>query len=196
MSDSYGASAAQIGLSPSVEPVPVSPAVAASIPSAAWLIEMTHNDAPVPRYWNHSKFKAGWVWDANEAMRFCREQDARDFLDGLAMPLQGKPVEHLFLGMRDPIVVARECFLNFIADARRFDEEIDGDETGMSITYFIESEGGSFGELVEALGIKTLWQETAGDAVLRWIGQPAQAIEARSDATGTGAAEGESAVTK
>ena len=66
--------------------------------TAAWLIEMIHNDAPIPRYWNHSKFKGGWVWDANEAMRFCREQDARDFLDGLSMPLQGKPVEHVFIG--------------------------------------------------------------------------------------------------
>lgn len=63
----------------------------------AWLIEMVNNDAPTPRYWNPSKFKKGWVWDANEATRFCREQDARDFLDGQQMSLGGRPVEHVFL---------------------------------------------------------------------------------------------------
>lgn len=67
-----------------------------------WLIEMIHNDAPLPRWWNGSKFKAGWVWDANEAIRFCREQDARDFLDGNAMPIGGKPVEHVFMVMETP----------------------------------------------------------------------------------------------
>lgn len=61
-----------------------------------WLIEMANNDAPMPRYWNPSKFKKGWVWDANEAIRFCREQDARDFLDGQRL-LSGKPVEHVFI---------------------------------------------------------------------------------------------------
>jgi len=59
-----------------------------------WLIEMVHNDGTVPRYWNHSKHKGGWIYDANEAMQFAREQDARDFLDGLHCPLQGKPTEH------------------------------------------------------------------------------------------------------
>lgn len=68
----------------------------------AWLIEMVNNDAPTPRYWNPSKFKKGWVWDANEAIRFCREQDARDFLDGQSMALPGKPVEHVFLAALSP----------------------------------------------------------------------------------------------
>jgi len=62
-----------------------------------WLIEMIHNDAPIPRYWNGSKYKGAWVWDAADAIRFCREQDARDFLDGKQIPIQGKPVEHMFL---------------------------------------------------------------------------------------------------
>ncbi len=62
----------------------------------AWLIEMVNNDAPMPRYWNPSRFKAGWVWDANEAIRFCRKQDAQDYLDGTAL-LSGNPVEHEFI---------------------------------------------------------------------------------------------------
>jgi hypothetical protein len=62
----------------------------------AWLIEMVHNSAPVPRWWNPSRFKDGWVWNANEAVRFCREQDAKDFLDGSDF-LQGRPTEHVFL---------------------------------------------------------------------------------------------------
>lgn len=63
-----------------------------------WLIEMLHNDAPMPRYWNPSRHKKGWVWDANDAIRFVRQQDAQDYLDGEQCRLSGKTVEHVFLG--------------------------------------------------------------------------------------------------
>lgn len=71
-----------------------------------WLIEMVQNGAPLPRWWNPSKFKSpGWVWDANQALRFPREQDAQDFLNGHAFPIGGKPVEHVFL--RNPAALSR-----------------------------------------------------------------------------------------
>lgn len=66
--------------------------------SSAWLIEMNQNTAPIPRYWNPAPNK-GWVWNANEAIRFSRECDARDYLDGQSMPLGGKPTEHKFIPM-------------------------------------------------------------------------------------------------
>ena len=59
----------------------------------AWLVEMIHNDAPTPRWWNPNK---GWVWDANEATRFCRKQDAEDAIAGDKW-LQGRATEHVFL---------------------------------------------------------------------------------------------------
>lgn len=58
-----------------------------------WLIEMLHNDAPMPRWWNPSK---GWTWDANEATRFCREQDAKDCIAGTKF-LSAKATEHVFV---------------------------------------------------------------------------------------------------
>lgn len=61
----------------------------------AWLIEMLHNDAPIPRYWNPAPNK-GWVWDVNKAIRFCRQQDAEDYLANPSL-IQGKAVEHKWL---------------------------------------------------------------------------------------------------
>ena len=66
----------------------------------AWLIEMIHNDAPSPRYWNPAPNK-GWVWDHNEAIRFAREQDARNYLAG-SRCLGGKPVEHVWTTLTEP----------------------------------------------------------------------------------------------
>lgn len=63
-----------------------------------WLIEMIHNDAPIPRWWNPAPNK-GWVWDANDAIRFAREQDARDYLDGQRLKIGGRPTEHKFLAL-------------------------------------------------------------------------------------------------
>lgn len=58
----------------------------------AWLIEMLHNDAPVPRWWHP---RDGWVWDANRAMRFAREIDAADFAQCM-YGAGGKPTEHVW----------------------------------------------------------------------------------------------------
>lgn len=60
-----------------------------------WLIEMNHNTAPIPRYWNPAPDK-GWMWDANEAIRFSRKQDAQDYLAG-HRGLSGKAVEHKWI---------------------------------------------------------------------------------------------------
>lgn len=61
-----------------------------------WLVEMVHNDAPVPRYWHCVD---GFVWDALKATRFNREQDVHDFLKGQRF-LQGKPSEHSIIEER------------------------------------------------------------------------------------------------
>lgn len=56
-----------------------------------WLIEMAHNDAPVPRWWHPQK---GWVWDASEALRFARKSDAEDFAKSSLHGAGGKATEH------------------------------------------------------------------------------------------------------
>ena len=39
-----------------------------------WLIENMDLGGPTPRWWHD---QSGWVWDANDAMQFCRRQDCR-----------------------------------------------------------------------------------------------------------------------
>lgn len=62
--------------------------------SVAWLIEWLHNDAPVPRYWHPVN---GWVWRADEAIRFCRRDDAQACIDAEKW-MAGTPTEHVFIG--------------------------------------------------------------------------------------------------
>lgn len=69
----------------------------------------------------------------------------------------------------EAVAMARECLLDLVADARRFDEDIDGDETGQTITYFIETGHSQLAELAEVLGIHTQWGETIGDCLRRII---------------------------
>lgn len=109
---------------------------------------------------------------------------ARDIMD-----------EHFARCHANALAVAKDCLLNMVADARRFDEDIDGDETGMTITYFIETDGGSFGELAEVLGVRSVYGETWGDAILRELrADVASAIEARRAETEGLGAQHESAV--
>jgi hypothetical protein len=71
---------------------------------------------------------------------------------------------------------AREAFLNLIADARRFDEQVDGDEVNgravVYISYVIETGHEQLKDLAEALGIKLRFAETAGDAIKRALDLP------------------------
>ncbi len=60
---------------------------------AAWLVEMVEpeeNRPPVPRWWHPEH---GWMWDANKALRFAREQDAADYIKW-QRGLNGKATEH------------------------------------------------------------------------------------------------------
>lgn len=61
---------------------------------------------------------------------------------------------------------AREAFLNFLADARDYHWEPDGDETGDHTTVHISSHWRQFEELALALGIKEPgYMETWPDAI-------------------------------
>jgi class 3 adenylate cyclase len=88
--------------------------------------------------------------------------------------------EHFARCHQEAVSLARDCLLALVADAKRFDEDIDGDETGMSVRYFIETDHHSLGELAEVLGIRAGFGETVGDALWRAIGtDPASAMSAR-----------------
>ncbi len=79
----------------------------------------------------------------------------------------------------EAVAMARECFLNMLADAKRFDEDVDGDEvngrTVMYVSYHITTDESQFRELVDALGIKVGWSESTMDALTRAIEEPAKA---------------------
>jgi hypothetical protein len=86
---------------------------------------------------------------------------------------QASEIERL-RGERD---AAREAFLNMIADAKRWDEDVDGDtdgEGGMVITcqYHLTTAHGQLEELVDALGIKRAFDEGAGEAIDRALREP------------------------
>lgn len=77
----------------------------------------------------------------------------------------------------DPIAMARECFLNMIADARRFDEQVDGDETGVSVDFFIETGESQLRELCESLGIKPKWQQSTMEAITEALDTPVKVLK-------------------
>lgn len=54
---------------------------------------------------------------------------------------------------REEKAAAREAFLDMIADARRWDEDVDGDFDGVTVTFFGEFGDYSVRELIAALGI-------------------------------------------
>jgi hypothetical protein len=71
------------------------------------------------------------------------------------------------------MTIARDCLLNLIADAKRFDEDVDGDEVnGRSVVYVdyhITTSDSQLRDLAETLGITPRWGETVGDALIRVI---------------------------
>lgn len=99
--------------------------------------------------------------------------------------------EHFQRCRDEAIWGAREAFLNMLADAKRFEEDVDGDEvngaTVVYVTYHLSTDESQFRELVEALGIRIGWHETTMDAVTRELEtSPPQGIEAGTGETGTG----------
>lgn len=76
------------------------------------------------------------------------------------------------VGREQALSEAREAFFGLIADARRWDEDVDGDidsdgRTQITITHFAEFHDSSLGELIETLGVKRRYDETARDALDR-----------------------------
>jgi hypothetical protein len=66
----------------------------------------------------------------------------------------------------------REILLNMIADAHRFDEDIDGDETGVTVNYHMTVGHSQLEELCNLAGIKTAYGETIGTALDRALSEP------------------------
>jgi hypothetical protein len=69
-------------------------AVAQTEREHGWLIEWPEDDNVPVRWWNPA---TGWVRDANNAMRFCRERDAADYIAAGHWAAGMKPTEHIFL---------------------------------------------------------------------------------------------------
>lgn len=70
------------------------------------------------------------------------------------------------------IAAIREQFFSLIADARRWDEQVDGDadEYGrpiVTVDYFAEFTHATVADFIETLGVKRAFDETAGDALSR-----------------------------
>lgn len=87
-----------------------------------------------------------------------------------------KPATPVAPGTDYLLSMARECFLNMLAEARRWDVDYDGDEVNgravSYVTHFIEVDGFAFDQLAEALGIKPAFMQTMEDTVRRAIAEP------------------------
>lgn len=87
--------------------------------------------------------------------------------------------------------VIRDCFLNMIADADRFDEDVDGDADDygriqITVNYHLTVGHSQLTELAESLGIKARCDETIQDAIFRAIDEDAahaSALEALNTET-------------
>lgn len=67
---------------------------------------------------------------------------------------------------------AREAFLDLIANASEFSEDVDGEydaegRAHCTVTYTLRFDHGVLNDLCDALGIPVCWDETPGDAVKR-----------------------------
>lgn len=89
------------------------------------------------------------------------------------------------LNPSDPLATARECFLNLVADARRFDEDVDGDCDGVTISFFIETGESQLRELCEALGIHPKWMQSTMEAIQEALDAPIGGTNAQSGQTNT-----------
>lgn len=77
--------------------------------------------------------------------------------------------QHFARCREDAVSMARECLLNLIADAHRFDEDVDGDEGHITINYHLTVGHSQLEELAAALGITPQYSESVGDALKRVI---------------------------
>lgn len=67
----------------------------------------------------------------------------------------------------------REAFLNMIADADRWDEDVDGDCDGVSIHYDLRTGHSQIQELCEALGIDTQrYDQTLMERIEELVSEP------------------------
>ena len=85
-------------------------------------------------------------------------------------------------GFEECQTFSRECFLNMIADADKWEVEVDGDVDGVTVTYRLEVDGFSFEQLPEALGIKVKYMETMEDAIAREVEKPARKLTPKGGA--------------
>lgn len=92
--------------------------------------------------------------------------------------------EHFQRVHDNAVALARDCLLNLIADAKRFDEDVDGDEVNGStvvyVSYHITTDESQLRELTEALGIRIQWGESVGEALHRTLEEDVQAQSEQS----------------
>lgn len=73
----------------------------------------------------------------------------------------------------DAVALARDCFLNVIADAKRWDSETDLNQADQpETTHTIVTNDRQMRELVEALGIECRFAEATEDAIERAMSLP------------------------
>lgn len=94
------------------------------------------------------------------------------------------------------VALARDAFLNMICDARRFEEDVDGDEvngrTVITCDYHFTVEHDSLEELANALGIRRpiMAMENIGDAIWREINADIETNAAKAMETQSAMTEG------
>jgi len=75
--------------------------------------------------------------------------------------------------IHDPLETAREAFLAMIADAGRWEEDVDGEYHAdspvptITVTYHLTTDRHQLEELVDALGFQRAFGEGAGEAIQR-----------------------------
>ena len=61
----------------------------------AWLIEMKDYVHPVPAWWGGTRY--GWRHDANEAVRFCRQEDAERVIESMPWKHNAIATQHSWI---------------------------------------------------------------------------------------------------
>jgi hypothetical protein len=80
----------------------------------------------------------------------------------------------------DPLADAREAFLNMVADAKKWEFEYDGDETGCWATVTMVSDHGQVQELCDALGMIGPYDEGLDERIARYVEMPATPLDDRA----------------
>jgi hypothetical protein len=86
----------------------------------------------------------------------------------------------LLCAVHEPLGDAREAFLAMIADAIRWEEDVDGDTDGegrtvITVHYHLTTRHHQLDELVDALGIKRAFSQSAYDAICEALSEPVSA---------------------